>query len=52
MGKKRRFSAVKEMSPGPKYSLIADWSPKNKQGKQVINIFKSTKNTKAPSVYH
>jgi hypothetical protein len=52
MGKKKRFSAAKEVGPGPKYSLIANWSPKNNSTKAKLNIFKSTKNSMAPSVYH
>jgi uncharacterized protein (UPF0248 family) len=52
--RQKRFSDVKEIGPGPKYSLIAEWSPKQSKAVFTVpkNIFKSTKSIIPPSVYH
>lgn len=45
---------VIDLSPGPKYSLISEWSEKkdkygNRKGR---NLFKSTSNLRPQNIYH
>ena len=48
--KAKRSNSVSDLGPGPKYSLISQWSPKgNKPGK---NFFKSVSSPRQAGVYH
>ena len=52
-GMKNKVS-VEERSPGPKYSLISDWTERiTKSGrKKGINYVKHYKSVKSQSIYH
>lgn len=52
VSKQKRFDYKDDGVPGPnKYSLIAEWSPKNKD-KPGKNIFKSLSQMPKPKVYN